>query len=315
MRTRVLAAFLAFQASAGATSAATLRVPSEYATINAALDASAAGDTVLVAPGTYSDAETRTVPFGQGTLTDTAIAFLRDGVVLRSEGGAAVTILDYAAVQNNTGGGIAVVGAGLVSGDCSVEGFSIIGDSASLAWAIRLGSQCRDFMVRECDIDGFDARPFSGAGVWHDGLEGTLRVESCVFRNCVGSGGGAVEVINLDLEIVDTYFEANRSIGGGGAIRADSDTGDFAVHHVWLERCTFVGNDGGFGGGAFGHGARAGYNEFRFVDCVEVPRNRGHILGYDLHPRRSPWQGSGIRRSSGMRRSGRSRSAATRLLM
>ena len=39
--------------------AATVRVPPEFSTINAGLNASASGDTVLVAPGTYTDYEGR----------------------------------------------------------------------------------------------------------------------------------------------------------------------------------------------------------------------------------------------------------------
>ena len=49
---RVLVALLTFCAFAA--HAATLRVPSQYPTIQGAIDASHSGDTVLVAPGIYS---------------------------------------------------------------------------------------------------------------------------------------------------------------------------------------------------------------------------------------------------------------------
>ena len=51
--------------------AVTLRVPSEYGTINEGLSAAAFGDTVLVAPGTYTDFEVRNVP-GAGTRSSCA---------------------------------------------------------------------------------------------------------------------------------------------------------------------------------------------------------------------------------------------------
>ena len=41
---------------------ATLRVPADYATIQAAVDAAAPGDVILVAPGIYEEAVTDHVP-------------------------------------------------------------------------------------------------------------------------------------------------------------------------------------------------------------------------------------------------------------
>ncbi|HET9888536.1 MAG TPA: right-handed parallel beta-helix repeat-containing protein [bacterium] len=69
-----LLSFTVFAALSMAASAAhadkTIRVPADQATITKAMEAAAAGDTVLVAPGTYTD-----------------IVAVKDGVVLRSESG------------------------------------------------------------------------------------------------------------------------------------------------------------------------------------------------------------------------------------
>jgi len=60
----------------------TLRVPSEYPTIQEAINASQHGDTVLVAPMTYAGPN------------NYALDFLGKRIVVRSEGGAAETIID-----------------------------------------------------------------------------------------------------------------------------------------------------------------------------------------------------------------------------
>ena len=72
--------------------AAELRVPDQFPTIQAALDAGAAGDTVLVEPGTYAE----------------NLNFQGKDVQLRSTGGAAVTTL---AVPGGTGVMIGPAGA------------------------------------------------------------------------------------------------------------------------------------------------------------------------------------------------------------
>src|SRR5262245_39061577 len=71
-------------------------VPSEYATINAALSASLPGDSVLVAPGVYDQYETRLL--GDGNWFS-SVAFLKGGVALLSEAGAGSTTLRMDATQ------------------------------------------------------------------------------------------------------------------------------------------------------------------------------------------------------------------------
>jgi hypothetical protein len=62
--------------------AATIRVPSDQPSIQAGVDAASWGDTVLVAPGTYTGSSNREIEF-HGV-----------GLVLRSEKGAEQTIID-----------------------------------------------------------------------------------------------------------------------------------------------------------------------------------------------------------------------------
>ncbi len=78
---RTLGLFLVFACFCDAALAVTRRVPSEYPNIQTAIDASAEGDTVLVAPGTYVGEQNRDLDF-HGT-----------NLVLKSEAGSAATIL------------------------------------------------------------------------------------------------------------------------------------------------------------------------------------------------------------------------------
>lgn len=64
--------------------AATLRVPQEYATIQAAVDAAASGDTVLVGPGTYVEN-----------------VIIHGSLTLRSSRGAARTTARHSGVRIN----------------------------------------------------------------------------------------------------------------------------------------------------------------------------------------------------------------------
>jgi hypothetical protein len=87
----------------------TLHVPGDHATIQAAIDASAAGDEVMVAPGIDSE----------------RIDFLGKGVAVRSSGGADATSID--------GSGSVGSVVRCLSGegpDTVLEGFTITGGSS-----------------------------------------------------------------------------------------------------------------------------------------------------------------------------------------
>jgi len=77
MKTSTFAFVLAI-AACSAAEGATIRVPGDAATIQQAINAAAAGDTVLVAPGTYVE----------------NLTFLGKAIMVVSEGGPAVTVID-----------------------------------------------------------------------------------------------------------------------------------------------------------------------------------------------------------------------------
>lgn len=63
-------------------------------TIQAAFDLASPGDVIVLAPGTYTDANTRTIADFGTSSTTTAIAFMSPGVSIVGSGGAGATVLD-----------------------------------------------------------------------------------------------------------------------------------------------------------------------------------------------------------------------------
>ena len=156
---------------AGAGHAETLRVPSQYATIIAALDAAAYLDTVLVAPGVHSHAETRSVDLWNGPQDVTSVGFLQFGVFLASEGGPDVTTLD---LSEGSGSTLAVLAAGRAASHATVQGFRFVvpengvGIRADCSYGID---------VRDCVFE--TGVPHGGWGLARNG--GSSRVVDCTF--------------------------------------------------------------------------------------------------------------------------------------
>lgn len=226
-------------------------VPSQFPTIQAAINASVNGDEVVVAPGTYRE----------------AIDFLGKRITVRSTGGAAVTTIDAAGLdkstvtfksgenQNSILRGFTVTGGTgtLVSGD-------YVGGGAYLLFSSPKIEQCL-FKLNEADL---------GGGFYADGA--TIRIDNCTFEqnsglfggsggyifssggnltnstfvdnlgSPLGSGGG----LTLDLaftNVTNCTFEDNtQMVSGGGIFVLDSS--------IKIDGCTFENNDVTRNGGA-----------------------------------------------------------------
>ncbi len=173
-RAVVLSAIL-FAAGGGPLRAATFQVPSSYPTIQAGIDAAAAGDTVLVAPGVYEEYQTR------GTWT--SCAFLKDGVTVRSEGGPGVTTIPLTHMTGPQRMG--VVARDLESKESSFEGFTLIGPNALGVIAIA----CRNVPVQGCIFRAFDGGPTVGGAAI---VNGDATFVSCQFVDCTANSASAI---------------------------------------------------------------------------------------------------------------------------
>ncbi len=178
----------------------TIHVPADHPTIQAGIDAAVAGDEVLVAPGTYTGPSNKNLEL-RG----------RD-IVVRSEAGAAMTIIDC---------------------EGSGRGFHLLPPLTSAA-----------------RIEGFTIKNGDGAGGANEGGGGMYivacspTIANCIFQHNVAhgfvlQGGGGAIAIQLSSSLISgCRFVENRvgpSVGIGGAIAAKNSL-------VTITDCDFENN-------------------------------------------------------------------------
>jgi hypothetical protein len=193
-----------------------LLVPSNFATIQLAIDAANPGDTVLVSNGTYTGAGNKNLDFGG------------KNIVLISENGPGLTTIDC----EDSGRAIA-----FENGEDStsvMEGFKIVNGNATWGGGIYITSgenpTINNCMIINCFASG------SGGGIY---CEGQGYFEDCVvFGDSSTSGGGGVYCD--DAQFTNCYIAGNSTGGGGGGVRTRGGTFNY---------CTMTGNTAAAGGG------------------------------------------------------------------
>ncbi len=230
---------------------ATINVPDEAATIQAAVDAALDGDTVLIAPGTYS---------GDGNW-DVDI-FDKDLCVRGA--GPETTVIDCA--EEGTEDHRAFVASSQFGNSVTIENLSIINGTAggSLSGA-GIASAFANLRVSNCLIR--DCRSTSpGGAISMTG--GSLYVVATQFSSNLGFGGGALYLNHCSpTTISGCQFDTSYSLGnGGGAIWADACT-------VSVSNSFFIGSfvGGGFpvsnrGGAVLVHSGEASFSGCAFYD-------------------------------------------------
>jgi len=182
--------------------AETLHVPAEFASIQSAVDASSPGDTVLVAPGTYSE----------------KIRIVEKGIVLTSSHGVDVTILtDPQGAPTDT----TMIWLEGTPPGTEVSGFTMTGVTDSARFGGAIGSMaCSTLIKNNVFLENYAQW---GSGIYLIG-ESRARIESNLFlRNRAFSGGAGVAVFGHAQPSIDSNdFERNSSLsepyGQGGAI-------------------------------------------------------------------------------------------------
>ena len=163
---------------------ATLRVPDDYAEIQAAIDTSADGDTVLVAPGQYVITE--------------PITFRGKAITVKSEDGPDETIIQMGAPADPERASVAVFTSNETS-DSVLDGFTITGGRGSL-------DASRNEWV--------------GGGIVFDASSGTVR-NCAIMKNTAMHGGGVLCVNPCSPNLIDcTIADNSAELGFGGGVFA-----------------------------------------------------------------------------------------------
>jgi parallel beta helix pectate lyase-like protein len=183
-------------------------------TIQTGIDSAAAGDTVLVGPGTY--------------LVNLSVA--GKDLVLRSQAGPDVTVLDGSGRQD------AVVYFSSVSRSAELEGFTITGGTGrprsgvADGGGIYLANQSSP-TIRGNKIvnNGLLGTTFFGGGLVAATIPASPLIEDNLFEHNTARLGGAMSISNGEAEVRGNIFRNNSCYRDGGAIYADFSAGLITV--------------------------------------------------------------------------------------
>ena len=188
---------------AAAANADTLRVPSQYATIGAAMTAATHGDTVLVADGTYTGAGNKNLWFNGKAIT------------VRSENGPENCIIDC----EGAGRGFLFSGEPPAS---VVDGFTITNGMGSEGGGIYMYYNSNPTILN-CIIPGNAAFGGDGGGGIFCALANPTITNCTITGNTAGAGGGLFLMMSSPT-IRNSVIAGNTAASFGGGVYCDTES-------------------------------------------------------------------------------------------
>ena len=213
---------IAVAAAIPVSAANVLNVPGSYPTIQAAINASANGDAVLVAPGTYFEnidfkGKLITVQSAQGPSVTTVDGGNLAPVVNFSTAETAAAVLQGFTLQHgNATFAFAYEGAGIhISGASPTVVGNVVVANTSCANGVGISVAFASPVIRDNTIDGNTKQPGcsgqSGGGIYVRGAGSAQIIHNSIFNNTTDSGGG------ISLFAAGTPTLLNNTISGNGA--------------------------------------------------------------------------------------------------
>ncbi|MCK4625173.1 MAG: PKD domain-containing protein, partial [Phycisphaerae bacterium] len=234
----------------------TLRVPSQYKTIKAALDASSAGDTILVASGTHEGVGFRD------------LSWSRHWFVLKSEAGAENTIIDLSEGEGDRC--FMYVHYYADSLRIVIDGFTFRNSYNQDGTGSVFSFEGVAPTVTNCVFD-----KNHGSALFCTRSNATITDCRFVGNNTFNNGGAVYCDPRSRPTFINCSFESNSATNSGGAVYARG-AGDGYYSLPRFRDCTFDGNSAGTSGGAV-------YNDYQsdpvFNYCTFVGNSAGSYGG------------------------------------